>query len=627
MIQEQTRLLIAVSVFLAFAGCVQTPWERASQADTIPAYKKFLAGHPGDPNAPRAQKRIEELHWMRARKEDKPGSYRGYLKKFPGGKHAGEARAALEEFAWESSRKRNDEKAYESYLAEHPEGRHAGEARRLLEVLYWKNATGTGTTAAYEKYLGSFPEGKHAAKARRELEALYRKKATKDLLDVLSSKKPGLAEVRRLVERGADLAAKRENLTPLMWAAMKCPGEIVGFLLDRGADKEARSRTGITALMFAADRGNKGALDVLLKAGADVNAVSKKGYTALMLGAAKGDLEMVKKLVAAGADLYARMGRGEKGMNALDYARKRKNSTVVGYLEKRILHERVKAGDPAGVKALLEEGHSADSRDSYGSTPLHWAAMKGRLEIAKLLLDAKADMDARNDQGATPFLWAVVNGSQEVLDFFVAHGANVKAKTDSGVGGMEIALGESDGSLVKRLSRAGLPLPGKIPVRSKSMALLGYYGGGFVKHVSKLEVSNLQKMGKWKVGFRFTVSCRKGLMLNLPAKKPRSSGIRIMDGSQGVERIGGEIPEGQEIRLNGAEVRLKGFVAFFGKDGKPRDIVALTGIEVPKDGNVLEGKIVTGDVETLRSLGLAGKGGSKVRFELRRDFTLVPVDS
>ena len=155
------------------------------------------------------------------------------------------------------------------------------------------------------------------------------------------------------------------------------------------------------------------------------------------------------------------------------------------------------------------------------------------------------------------------------------------------------------------------------------MALLGYYKGGYVKHVTRLEVSNLQRMGKRKAGFRFTVSCKKGFMLNLPAKKPRSSGIRVMDGSQGLERISGEIPEGSKIRLNGAEVTLKGFVVFFGKDGKPTHIAALTGIEIPKNGNVLEGRVVTEDLKALERVGLVGKGRSRVRFKLGRDFTLL----
>ena len=37
-----------------------------------------------------------------------------------------------------------------------------------------------------------------------------------------------------------------------------------------------------------------------------------------------------------------------------------------------------------------------------GGTPLHWAAMKGNLELCRVLVAAGADVRARNAQGRTP---------------------------------------------------------------------------------------------------------------------------------------------------------------------------------------------------------------------------------
>ena len=58
------------------------------------------------------------------------------------------------------------------------------------------------------------------------------------------------------------------------------------------------------------------------------------------------------------------------------------------------------------VKFLLEKGASIDSKNDYGSTPLHLASMKGHLEIVKLLLGEGANIDAKDENGSTPLHWA-----------------------------------------------------------------------------------------------------------------------------------------------------------------------------------------------------------------------------
>lgn len=50
------------------------------------------------------------------------------------------------------------------------------------------------------------------------------------------------------------------------------------------------------------------------------------------------------------------------------------------------LHDAVFWGDVAKVPELLEQGADVNSRDNYGETPLHKAAYRGEIEVAKLLL-------------------------------------------------------------------------------------------------------------------------------------------------------------------------------------------------------------------------------------------------
>jgi ankyrin repeat protein len=68
-------------------------------------------------------------------------------------------------------------------------------------------------------------------------------------------------------------------------------------------------------------------------------------------------------------------------------------------------------------------GHAAlVALDSHHETPLHAAAMNGRLDAAKLLLK-RPDLDpnAQNAEGATALHLAVLNGQEAVVRLLTAH--------------------------------------------------------------------------------------------------------------------------------------------------------------------------------------------------------------
>lgn len=67
-----------------------------------------------------------------------------------------------------------------------------------------------------------------------------------------------------------------------------------------------------------------------------------------------------------------------------------------------------------------------------GTTPLHVAAIRNDLHLAKLLLDAGANIEARSEEGYTPLLEAAAQGAQDVYLLLVNSGANTKAVNDNG---------------------------------------------------------------------------------------------------------------------------------------------------------------------------------------------------
>ena len=98
------------------------------------------------------------------------------------------------------------------------------------------------------------------------------------------------------------------------------------------------------------------------------------------------------------------------------------------------------------VKLLLEHGADVGARADYGSTPLHGAALNGRVDAIKELVEAGADVGARTKGGWTPLHAAVSAAAfhskflgNEAVKWFVVlvkelvrAGADVGARTEDG---------------------------------------------------------------------------------------------------------------------------------------------------------------------------------------------------
>jgi hypothetical protein len=63
--------------------------------------------------------------------------------------------------------------------------------------------------------------------------------------------------------------------------------------------------------------------------------------------------------------------------------------------------------------ALLKNRHDLDYKDTYGQTPLSWAARNGHEEVVELLLEKGAELES---YGRTPLSWAAWNGHEAVVE-------------------------------------------------------------------------------------------------------------------------------------------------------------------------------------------------------------------
>lgn len=73
-------------------------------------------------------------------------------------------------------------------------------------------------------------------------------------------------------------------------------------------------------------------------------------------------------------------------------------------------------GVSKAADTLLRLGHSPNLNDSYGRTPLWYAAANGREAIVRLLLDTdNIDINAKDDNGRTPLLYAAWCGHEAIV--------------------------------------------------------------------------------------------------------------------------------------------------------------------------------------------------------------------
>ena len=91
---------------------------------------------------------------------------------------------------------------------------------------------------------------------------------------------------------------------------------------------------------------------------------------------------------------------------------------------KGFVHIYAREGDIAAVKQHLAAGTDVNTKDDQEYTPLHWAAMEGRREVAELLISSGANVNAKNKVGNTP-LHIAAYMKFDLAELLIAKGARI----------------------------------------------------------------------------------------------------------------------------------------------------------------------------------------------------------
>jgi serine/threonine protein kinase len=167
-------------------------FDRASAADTVEAWRGFLAAWPAGERSDESMRRLEaameradEIAFTAALSAGSYSAFAAYVESFPSGSRAAEARAAMADLqAFARAEKSGTPAALRKYLQEHRGGRGAREAQELLLALESaaRQSALSGGEAECASYLAAFPETPAAASIAERQQSLREQRACDDAL-------------------------------------------------------------------------------------------------------------------------------------------------------------------------------------------------------------------------------------------------------------------------------------------------------------------------------------------------------------------------------------------------------------------------------------------------------------
>ena len=170
--------------------------------------------------------------------------------------------------------------------------------------------------------------------------------------------------------------------------------------------------------------------EFLIQNGADVNAKGDDGGTALHAAAFLGQYEIAKLLIQNGADVDARNNEGETVINGT-MADWETTKFIAGILQLKLDRESVETGRSQIVELLRKNGATAEFSDPPDNN--FWTMVGvGNLQAVKQHLAKGLDINAKNKDGVTALQIATLLGQYEIAELLVQKGADVNTKANDG---------------------------------------------------------------------------------------------------------------------------------------------------------------------------------------------------
>lgn len=249
-------------------------------------------------------------------------------------------------------------------------------------------------------------------KQRPSQDDTFTNKVTQTLEAACKGDKETIQNLLQQDKNLANIQSKKIQSTPLHLAAHRGYSDIVKFLIDAGADVNAKegNYSKSTPLHWAAKEGNLQAVKLLVESGAKLDVkdnwfnLTPFGWTDIVnCDFDEGSIENHHPEVRAylldrGAqwDIFNALALNQRDViNSLIEANPQILSDRLGFVmdEFQPLHFAIKNMMPETVELLLERGANVNAATSLSVTPLCMATEIGNRQIIELLIAKNADVD------------------------------------------------------------------------------------------------------------------------------------------------------------------------------------------------------------------------------------------
>lgn len=245
-----------------------------------------------------------------------------------------------------------------------------------------------------------------------------------------------LSVINYLINHGADVNAKNgKGYTPLYYAASYNKAEAVSLLLTKGADPNLMGELG-GPLHIAVSHQQAEAVDILLSGGADANlrrdfdgGTPLHWYVIFATQFSSKDIRILDSLAKHGVNFNALDKRGTTPLDSNHLAgsvgplvmRGARLSNVDDIFS--LLNKVARSGSTDALKYLKAEGFSLQTKGPDGQTLLHDAGMFGHVQVIEYLIANGLDMDAIDREGRTPLDKALLACKKNSIEYFIEKGA------------------------------------------------------------------------------------------------------------------------------------------------------------------------------------------------------------